>query len=378
MHPDLTPAQQAFRDEARAFAARELAPRAAELDRTGKFPAEAVAAAGKAGYLGVLVPREYDGLGLGHVEETLLIEELSYACASTGFLISAHSTTATSPILHHGTEEQKRRYLPTIARQLACVAITEPGAGSDVAAQTTRAVLEGDEWVITGHKRFGTNGARAKVYTITAVTDPEKGAKGISSFIAEAGTPGIRIGRREDSMGLRGAEVVDLHFDGLRVPEENLLGERGAGMRMTLASIDSGRVSIGAQALGIARAAYDQAVGYATRRTTFGKLLAEHQAIQFSLADMATEIEASRWLVYRSAALADSGARYSKEAAMGKLYASGTAKRCADRALQIHGGSGYTKETVVERLYRDCRVTELYEGTSEIMRIVIARGVTGL
>ena len=378
MRIELTPEQQRFRDEVRAFVAREVAPLATETDRTGNFPKAQLEAAAAAGYLGPLIPREYGGMGLDHVAEVILIEEVSYACASTGFLLSADTTTATLPILDYGTPEQKQAYLPVIARNIACVAITEPGAGSDVAAQTTTATLDGDHWVLNGHKRFGTSGARAKVFTITAVTDPEKGPKGISAFIAEAGWPGIRIGRREDTMGLRGAEVVDLHLEGLRIPRKNLLGDRGAGMRICLSSIDCGRISISAQALGIARAALDLAITHAMRRNAFGKPIAEHQAIQFALADMATEIEAARLLVYRAATVADSGVRYSKEAAMAKLTASQTAKRCADRSLQIHGGSGYTKESVIERLYRDCRVSELYEGTSEIMRMVVARAVTGL
>lgn len=376
---ELTEEQQMIRKMVRDFAEREIMPIAQETDETGEFPWETIHKMAPLGLLGLPIPEEYGGAGADYVSFAIALEEIARACGSAAITLDAHTSLACEPIYLFGTQEQKRKYLVPMARgeKLGAFGLTEPEAGSDAGATKTRAVLDGDEWVINGQKIFITNGSIAEVVIIAAVTDPEKGTRGISNFIVEKDTPGFRPGREEEKMGLKGSVTSELFFDDCGVPKENLLGKEGDGFKQFLITLDGGRIAIGAMAVGLAQAAFEKAVAYSKERVQFGQPIANFQAIQWMIADMATEIDAARLLVYRAAWLKDKGVRFTKEAAMAKLYASEAAERACYKALQIHGGYGYTKEYDVERYYRDNRLCAIAEGTSEIQRLVIARQVLG-
>jgi len=369
--------QEMFRKTIREFAEKEIMPRAQEIDQKGEFPWDIIRKMADLGLMGLPFPEEYGGAGGDAISYAIAVEEIARASGSVAITYSAHISLACSPIYLFGTEEQKRKYLIPMAKgeKIGAFGLTEPGAGSDAAAIKTRAVLDGDEWVINGQKIFITNGSVADVVVIAAVTDPAKGKKGISNFIVEKGTPGFRVGREEDKMGLRGSVTSELIFENCRVPKENLLGKEGEGYKQFLMTLDGGRIGIGAMAVGLGMAALEAAARYAKERVQFGQPIAEFQAIQWMIADMATELEAARLLVYRAAWLKDQGQRFTKEAAMAKLFASEAAVRACYKAIQIHGGYGYTKDYPVERLYRDARLTTIGEGTSEIQRLVIARHI---
>jgi butyryl-CoA dehydrogenase len=324
--------------------------------------------------LGIFVPELYGGAGADQVSYALAIEEIAVACASTATIVSAHSSLATWPILDLGTEEQKRRFVPGMAsgQSLGCFALTEPQAGSDAAGQKTRAILDGDSYVLNGTKNFITNAPQASVAIVFAVTDPSKGRHGISAFIVETNSPGWQVVRVEDKMGIHGAHSAQLGFADLRVPRQNLLANPGDGFKIAMKTLDGGRIGIAAQAVGIGRAALEDSLKYATERFTFGKALASYQAIQWKLADMAVELDAARLLTLQAAALKDAGLPCTQQSAMAKLFASEASMKAAIEAVQIHGGYGYTKEFKVERYFRDAKITEIYEGTSEIQRLVIA------
>jgi len=366
---------QLFRERFRAFANDVVAPRAAEIDRTGEFPWDVINAAAELGLLGVPIPEEYGGVGADGLAFTLLIEELAGACGSTALTIAAHTGLVCVPLLMFGNEEQKRRFLTPLAegKMLGAFGLTEPQAGSDAGATRTTAVRDGNEFVINGQKVFTTNGSIAGVIIVTAVTDPEAGRRGISNIIVPADAPGVSFGQDQEKMGLHGSVTSQVYFQDCRVPVDNLLGRPGEGFRQFLQVLDGGRIGIGAMSVGIAQAALRAARDYALEREQFGQRIADFQAISFMLADMATQLEAARWLVYRAAWLKDRGLPHTTEAAMAKLFASEAAERICHKAIQIHGGYGYTTEYPVERYYRDVRLTEIGEGTSEIQRLVIAR-----
>jgi butyryl-CoA dehydrogenase len=376
MRLELSVEQNEFKQKLIDFATEVILPRADDIDRTAMIPDEIIEELSNAGYLGALVPEEYGGMGLDGVSYALLIEEISRACAATGFTLAVHTTTATMPILNFGTEEQKKNYLPKLCKGIGAFSLTEPGAGSDPGSATTTAKLEGDYWVINGRKRYTTNGGRADVIVMMVNTEDEEGNKGISSFIIDRGTAGIKLGNREDLMGIRGSEVMELIIEECKVPKDNLLGELNKGMKIALNSLDFGRIGIAAQAVGIAQAALDNSISHAKSREQFGRPIGSFQAIQWLIADTRTELEGARLLTYQAASeIATGGPELSLAAARAKLFASKTAKVATDRAVQIHGGAGYVKGTTVERLYRDAKITEIYEGTSEVMRMVMARSL---
>ena len=379
MNFELTEEQQMIRKMVRDFAEKEIAPIAQETDKTGEFPWQTIRKMGPLGLLGLPIPEEYGGAGADNVSLAIALEEIARACGSTALTLDAHTSLASEPIYLFGTEAQKQKYLVPMARgeKLGAFGLTEPEAGSDAGGTKTRAVLDGDEWVINGQKVMITNGSIADVVVITAVTDPEKGTRGISSLIVEKGAPGFRPGREEDKMGLKGSVTSELFFEDCRVPKENLLGREGEGFKQFLITLDAGRIAIAGMALGLAQGAFEKAVAYSQERVQFGQPIANFQAIQWMIAEMATEIDAARLLVYRAAWLKDQGARFTKEAAMAKMYASEMAERVCYKAVQIHGGYGYMKEYDVERMYRDQRLCAIGEGTSEIQRLVIARQVLG-
>ena len=380
MHFELSEEQKLIRKMARDFAEKEVKPIAQEVDKEHKFPMENFRKMGELGFFGLPFPEEYGGMGGDSVSYAIALEEISRACGSTGITFVAQTSLAASPIYLFGNEEQKQKYLVPLAKgeKIGSFGLTEPGAGSDAGATRTTAVLDGDEWVINGQKNFITNGSIADIVVFTASTDPARGTHGISSFIVEKGTPGFRPGHNEDKMGLRGSITSELFFEDCRIPKENLLGNEGEGFKQFLVTLDAGRIGIGAMALGLAQAAFDAALKYSKEREQFGQLICNFQAIQWMLADMATEIEAARLMVYRAAWLKDQGAHFTKEAAMAKLYASEMAERVCFKAIQIHGGYGYVREYDVERIYRDQRLCTIGEGTSEIQRLVIARVLLGL
>ncbi len=377
---ELNEEQRMFQRSVRELAEKEIRPLARETDATGEFPWSTIRKMGPLGLLGLPVPEEYGGAGADFLSYAVAVEEVSRACGSTGITMAAHTSLGCLPFLYFGSEEQKYKYLPPLARgeKLGAFGLTEPGAGSDAAAVQTTAVLRGDEWVINGQKLFITSGGIADTIVIAARTDPSAGSRGISNLIVEKDSPGYRVGRHEEKMGLRGSITSQLFFEDCRIPKENILGRPGEGLRQFLIALDGGRVGIGAMALGLAQAALEAAIAYAGQRVQFGQPIARFQAIQWMIADMATEIDAARLLVYRAACLKDKGVRFTREAAMAKLYASEAAERAAFKALQIHGGYGYTKDYDVERIYRDQRLCTIGEGTSEILRLVIARQVLAL
>lgn len=371
----LTQDQQDIRDMVRDFAHREVIPRAAKIDEEDRFPRELVKQMGDLGLLGVPIPEEWGGVGADFLSYVLAIEEISYASAALGVILAVHTSVGTMPILKFGNEEQKQRYLEKLAtgQLLGAFALTEPNAGSDASRIQTRAVRQGDHYVLNGSKIFITNGGEADIYITFAVTAPGRGSKGISAFIVEKDTPGFRVGTKEKKMGLNGSSTTELIFEDALVPVSQLLGQEGEGFMITMSNLNGGRIGIAAQALGIARAAYDAALAYTQQREQFHKRIADFQGVQFMLADMATRIEAARLLVYRAASLREKGVDCSREAAMAKMFATDTAMFVTTDAVQLHGGYGYTKEYPVERFMRDAKVTQIYEGTNQIQRIVIAK-----
>ena len=366
--------QEMVRLMARDFAKRELEPFSAKRDKEEIFPSDVVKKMGQLGLLGMMVPPQFGGSGAGAVSYCLALQEIAYACASTAVTMSV-ANLSTEPLLKFGDESQKIKYLIKLAQgeMLGCFALTEPNSGSDPASLAIRAEDKGDYYLINGTKVFITHGAYADVVNLIARTGPEKGSKGLSAFIVEKGTPGFSVGSREDKMGLRASNTVELIFEDCKVPKENLLGRTGIGFKIAMTALDSGRIGIASQALGISRACLDEAMRYAKERKQFGRSISSFQAIQWMLADMATSIEAAHLLTLSAAGRKDQDSPFTKEASMAKLFASEMANRTAYMALQIHGGYGYIKDFKVERLYRDARATTIYEGTSEIQRLVIAR-----
>jgi hypothetical protein len=367
--------QLEMRRTLRDFAEKEILPHAAEWDEKKIFPRETITALGELGFLGVIFPSRYGGAGLSYVDYALVIEELARADASVAITLSAHISLCSNHIYEQGTEEQKEEFLTPLAsgKWIGAWSLTEPEAGSDAGGTRTTAVLDGDEWVLNGSKTFTTNGSVADVAIAIAVTDKSKGSHGISAFIVPRGTPGFRNGKKEDKLGHRASDTSEMVFDNCRVPKRLLLGDEGEGFVSALKILDGGRIGIAALGLGIAQASYECARQYSQQRKQFGKSISSFQAIQWKLADMATEIDAARLLMYRAAWLKDRGKPHTKEAAMAKLYASEVAVRAANESVQILGGYGYTKDYPAERYYRDAKLTTIGEGTSEIQRLVIAR-----
>ncbi len=363
----------------RRFATERLDQAGIETDRTHRFPAQIVKELGELGIMGIFIPEHYGGSGMDHVCYALAIEEISVQCAATGVIVSAHSSLGMWPILGLGTEGQKRQFLPAMAsgQHIGCFALTEPQAGSDAAGQKTRAVLDGDSYVINGTKNFITNGPQASVAIVFAMTDAAAGHRGISAFIVDTTNSGWQVVRNEDKMGIHGAHSAQLSFSDMRVPKDCLLTQEGQGFKVAMKTLDGGRIGIAAQAVGIARAALEESSKYAGQRRAFGAPIGSFQAIQWKLADMAVEVDAARLLTLQAAALKDAGKVHTRESAMAKLFAAETAMKAATEAVQIHGGYGYTKEFKVERFFRDAKITEIYEGTSEIQRLVIASHVLG-
>jgi len=374
MDLSLTEEQRMMEDMTRNFAENELKPVARELDATGEFPVEIVKKLSELGLMGVCIPEEYGGAGMDTTSYTIAVEEIAAVCGSTSVIVAAGNSLVAYPLLTFGTEDQKKKYLMPIAQgeKIGAFGLTEPGAGSDAAALKTTATLDGDSWVINGSKRFISCATHAEIAIVFAVTDREKGSRGISTFIVERDTPGFSVGKHEEILGIRATGNAELIFEECRIPKENLLGNEGEGFKIAMITLDTGRIAIAAQAVGIARGAFEECITYSKERVQFGKPLAKLQAIQWMIADMATEIDAARLLVRRAAWLKDSGARLSKESAMCKLFASEVAMRATTKAIQVHGGYGYSKEYNLERYFRDAKITEIYEGTSEIQRLVIA------
>jgi alkylation response protein AidB-like acyl-CoA dehydrogenase len=362
------------------FAENEVKPIASKIDETTEFPHETVKKMGELGLMGIPFPDKYGGAGMDNVSYIIAVEELSRVCGSHGITLAAHISLGCAPIYLFGTEEQKLKYLTPLAsgEGLGSFGLTEPNAGSDAGGTETTAVLDGNEWVVNGSKIFITNAEYCKTCVFTAVTSKEDGKKRISSFIVESGTPGFSVGKKEDKLGVRGSSTAMLHFEDCRIPKENILGKEGEGFKQFLTILDGGRISIAALAMGIAWGAYEESMKYAAERKAFGRTINKFQAIQFMIADMATELEASRLLTYNAARLEDEGKSFIRESAMAKLYASEAAMRITNNAVQIHGGYGYTKDYPVERMYRDAKICTIGEGTSEIQRIVIARDVMGV
>ena len=377
MKIELLEEQRLLRDTVRRFAEEVVAPRAREIDESGEFPRDTFARAAELGLAGVAVPEEYGGAGMDNLAYCLAIEEVSRACASTGVILSVNNSLVCDPLLKFGTEEQKRRWLTPLAsgELLGCFALTEPGAGSDASSLRTMARREGEDYVLNGNKVFITNGTHADVALVFATVDLEKKHRGITAFIVPCDAPGFSRGGHEYKLGVNASGTTELAFQDMRVPAAQRLGEEGEGFKVAMATLDGGRIGISAQAVGIARGALEEALAYAQERQQFGRPIADFQAIQFYLADMSTELDAARLLTWKAAWTKDQGRRYSLEAAQAKLYSSQMAQRVTNLALQIHGGYGYTKEYNVERYFRDARITEIYEGTSEIQKLVIARAV---
>jgi alkylation response protein AidB-like acyl-CoA dehydrogenase len=378
MNFDLTEEQQMIQDMARKFAEREIKPVAAELDRTHRHPAEIVAKMGELGLMGVAIPDEYGGAGMDYVSYVLSMIEISKACASCGVIMSVCNSLYCFPVYKYGTEEQKQKFLRPVAsgEALGCYGLTEAGAGSDPATMRTTAVLDGDEWVINGVKKFITNGNVASYCVLAAVTDKAQGYKGISSFVVDLqNTPGFRVGTVEEKLGINASGTAELVFEDARIPKENLLGKPGEGFKQMLTTLDGGRIGIASQALGIGRAVLEEAVEYAKTREQFGRPISSFQAIQWKLADIATQLDGAELLTLRAAWLESNGRHYEKEAAMGKLLASDVAMAAAIEGVQILGGYGYCKDYPMERHMRDVKITQIYEGTNEIMRLVIARNL---
>jgi alkylation response protein AidB-like acyl-CoA dehydrogenase len=376
---DLTQEQQMIRQAVREFAQKEIAPRARHVDETGEFPAEMFRKMGELGLMGIAVAEEYGGAGADSLSAAIAVEEVARACGSSALAYSAHMGLGCAPITMFGSEEQKRAFLKPAAegQYMAAFGLTEPHAGSDAGATRTTARLDGGEWVLNGAKMWITNAPVAGHIIFTAVTDPDKGKNGISAIIVPGGTPGMSFGKHEPKMGLRGSVSTAIMLEDVRVPKENLLGERGRGFMQFLQVLDGGRVGIGAMSVGLAQAAFEAASAYAKERTAFGKPIGAYESISNMIADMATGLEAARMMVYQAAWLKDQGRPFSQQAAMAKLFASETAERICRDAIQVFGGYGYSQEFPVERIYRDVRLLTIGEGTSEILRVVIGRHVLG-
>ena len=360
------------------FAEKEVKPLAQDVDENEQFPVETVAKMAKAGFLGIPVPKEYGGQGCDPLTYVMCVEELSKVCGTTGVIVSAHTSLCIDPIQTFGTEEQKKKYIPDLAsgKKLGAFGLTEPGAGTDAQGQQTKAVLDGDEWVLNGSKCFITNGSYADVYIVIAVTgDVEKRGRKMkenSAFIVEKGTPGFTFGTKEKKMGIRGSATYELIFEDCRIPKENLLGKQGKGFGIAMHTLDGGRIGIASQALGLAEGALERTIEYVKERKQFGRSIGQFQNTQFQLADMATKVEAAKQLVYKAAMAKATQKVYSVEAAMAKLYAAEVAMEVTTKAVQLHGGYGYIREYDVERMMRDAKITEIYEGTSEVQRMVIS------
>ena len=356
------------------FAENEVKPYAAEVDETEEFPKGTVEKLQRYGFMGIPIPREFGGQGCDSLTYVMCVEELSKRCATTGVIVSAHTSLCCDPIYKFGTPAQKEEYLKPLASgdKLGAFALTEPGAGTDAAGVQTKAVLEGEQYVLNGSKIFITNGKEADIYIVFAMTDPSKGTKGISAFIVEKGAPGFTFGTKEKKMGIRGSSTYELIFRDCRIPRENLLGQEGKGFSIAMATLDGGRIGIAAQALGIAEGALEATVAYVKQRKQFGRTIAQFQNTQFTLADLAAKVEAAKMLVYKAAYAKDTQKRFSVEAAMAKLFAAETAMEVTTKCVQLHGGYGYTREYAVERMMRDAKITEIYEGTSEVQRMVIS------
>ena len=374
MNFDLTKTEALFLQMIREFSDKEVAPLAAEIDEQERFPLETVEKMKSIGLFGIPVPVQYGGAGGTNLMYTMAVEELSRNCATTGVMLSAHTSLCVAPILEQGTEEQKMKYLPKLCsgEWLGAFGLTEPNAGTDASAQQTTAVLDGEEWVLNGNKIFITNAGYAHVYVIFAMTDKSLGTKGISAFIVEKGTPGFSFGKKEKKLGIRGSATCELIFENCRIPKDNLLGKLGGGFGIAMKTLDGGRIGIAAQALGIAQGAMDETVKYTKERKQFGKSISAFQNTQFQMADLETKVQAARLLVRSAAFKKDMKAPYPADAAMAKLFAAETAMEVTTKAVQFHGGYGYTREYPVERMMRDAKITEIYEGTSEVQRMVIA------
>lgn len=376
---DLTNDQKMLQDQVKKFADSVLAPVAPEIDKSGDFPWDNIKKMAELGLLGIIVPEEYGGAGFDYISLAIAIEEISRACASTGVIVAVNNSLVSYPISQFGNEEQKKKYLPQLCsgEKLGAFGLTEPNAGSDVAAMEATARLDGDKYILNGTKRFITNAGEAGIFVVFAYTNKELKHKGISAFIVERDTPGFSLGKHEDLMGIRATANCELIFEDVEVPKENLLGKEGEGFKICMNTLDVSRIDIGAQAVGIAQSALDEAVKYSKERKAFGQPICSFEMIQSMLAEMATEIQAARMLVYYAGHCKNKGmARFSRESAMSKYYGASIAVDVARKALQIHGGYGYTKDYPIERIYRDAKILELYEGTSEIQKIVIARELT--
>ena len=363
-------ARQLFRD----FAEKEVKPLAQDVDETEKFPRGTVDKMAKCGFLGIPFPVELGGQGCDTLTYAICVEELSRVCGTTGVIVSAHTSLGAEPIRKYGTQQQKEKYLLPLAKgeKLGAFGLTEPAAGTDASGQQTKAAPDGDNYILNGTKIFITNGGEADIYVIFAMTDKSKGNKGITAFIVEKDFPGFSIGKKEQKMGIRGSATTELVFENCVVPKENLLGQEGKGFGIAMGTLDGGRIGIAAQALGIAQGAFDETVGYVKERKQFGRPISAFQNTQFQLANLKVRIEAARLLVYKAAMAKDSGGRYSEEAAMAKLYAAETAMEVTTKCVQLFGGYGYTRDYPVERMMRDAKITEIYEGTSEVQRMVIS------
>lgn len=358
----------------RAFAETEVEPVAADVDATEEVPMENVKKMAKYGFFGIPFPKEYGGQGADYLAYSMAVEELSKKCATTGVIVSAHTSLCCAPIYENGTEEQKKKYLPDLlaGKKIGAFGLTEPGAGTDASGQRTTAVLDGDEYVLNGSKIFITNAGFADVFVIIAMTDRTKGTRGISAFIVERGTPGFTVGEPEDKMGIRGSSTCELIFEDCRIPKENLLGREGKGFALAMKTLDGGRIGIASQALGIAEGAIDETVKYTSERKQFGRRISQFQNTQFELADMKSTAEAAQLLVYRAADAKYHGEAYGHYAAMAKLFAADAASDITRRCLQLFGGYGYTRDYPIERMMRDAKITEIYEGTSEVMKMVVS------
>ena len=377
MNFDLTDDQALLKRAMREFANGEIAPGAAERDEHGRFPSELVPKLAEQGLLGILVPEEYGGAGYDAISAAIILEEIARVDAAVALLVGSHNSLCSGHILAVGTDQQKKRFLPPLARgaKLGAWALTEPGSGSDAGAMRTRATLEADGWTIRGDKQFITQGSTAGTYVIMASTDPSQGTKGISAFVVPRETPGLNVGKLEKKLGVRASDTAALHFDDMRVPTDHLLGKMNEGFKDVLGVLSAARIGMAALAVGIAQGALEEALNYARRRRQFGKPILEYEAIQWMLADMATEIDAARLLTHKAAMLKDLGQPFLRTASQAKLHASEVAVHASSKAIQIHGGYGYLKDSPVERFYRDAKLCEIGEGTSEVQRMVIARDV---
>ena len=374
MNYNLTEEQKLLKKLYKEFTVNEVEPIAGEIDEEERFPVETVEKMKNNGMLGIPFPKKYGGQGGDILAYIMLVEELSKACGTTGVVLSAHTSLCCGPIYEFGTEEQKQKYLAPLAKgeKLGAFGLTEANAGTDAAGQQTKAVLDGDHYILNGSKIFITNAANADVFIVLAMTDKSKGTRGISAFIVEKEYEGFTIGKKELKMGIKGSATCELIFENVKVPKENLIGKEGKGFSIAMKTLDGGRIGIAAQALGLAQGAIDETVKYVKERKQFGRSISKFQNTQFQLADMQTKVDAARLLVYRAAFNKDNRIPYSKEAAMAKLFASETAMEVTNKAVQLHGGYGYTREYPVERMMRDAKITEIYEGTSEVMKMVVS------